>query len=71
MDIWSIIINQVTHFGGWRTFVAFIPTILAALFFQFVLGWGNGTTSLAIVMVLISTIGGIVWQLSSEGRFRK
>jgi ABC-type sugar transport system permease subunit len=71
MDTWSVIIDLIGKFGGWRTVVVFIPTVLAALLFHFVIGWGPVTTSVAIVMVLISAITGIVWQLASEGRFRK
>lgn len=70
-DIWDLIGGQVEIYMGWRFWLAFVPTILLALLFQFVVGWGSATTTIIVVMALISSVVGIGWQLAGDGRFRR
>ena len=69
--MWDLIVDQLVIFTGWRFYLAYVPTVLVALLFHFVVGWTDATRAITVVLVLISSCCGIGRQLNSEGRFTR
>ena len=64
--IFDLILDQFTKYHGWRFYLPLIVTAVIATVVHFTIGWTDASISITIVLTLVSTLSGILWQYLHE-----
>lgn len=65
-NIWDYILFPLDFLIGWRFWAAFVPTLMLALLFQFVVGWNPVTIAITGATAVISLVVGILWEATND-----
>lgn len=62
MDIFSLISDQLSHARGWRFYTPLCIVGTVGAIIHFSVGWNEATTTVMIVLTLVGTLAGLLWQ---------
>ena len=62
MDILALIGELITKYHGWRFYLPVLGIGCLAAAFHFTVGWTELRTTLVVLLALVGTLSGILWQ---------